>query len=111
MNNYEDKTDDRKKTDEAAFPGFIDGPEWEGMNLRTYAAIELRIPDSGIDWLDKMIAKAERRDITVKTTTALISGSMLRFKEPSYSDNDMAIEALDWAEYIYTIVKERDKEE
>ena len=36
------------------------------MSLQIMAAIELRIPESGIDWLDKMIAKAERRDIAVK---------------------------------------------
>ena len=36
------------------------------VSLQIMAAIELRIPDSGIDWLDKMIAKAERRDIAVK---------------------------------------------
>ncbi len=40
--------------------------EQDGMDLRPYAAIHLRIPDSGIDWLDKMIAKAERRDIAAK---------------------------------------------
>ncbi len=101
MNNYEDKTDDR-----IIIPAEHISDQYD---LREYAAIHLRIPDSGIDWLDKMIAKAEKRDITVKTTTALISGLMLRFKEPGYSDNDMAIEALEWAEYIYTIMKERDK--
>ena len=29
-----------------------------GMNLREYAAIKLRVPDSGIDWPDAMINRA-----------------------------------------------------
>ena len=31
-----------------------------GMSLRAYAAIHLKQPDSGIDWLDKMIVAAKR---------------------------------------------------
>jgi len=41
------------------------------LTPRVYAAIHLRIPDSGIDWLDKMIAKAERRDIAAKIAQGL----------------------------------------
>lgn len=36
--------------------------ETEGMSLRTYAAIQLRVPDSGIDWLDAMIERSRRLD-------------------------------------------------
>lgn len=32
----------------------------DGMTLRQYAAIKLCIPDSGTDWLDDMIRKAQR---------------------------------------------------
>jgi G:T-mismatch repair DNA endonuclease (very short patch repair protein) len=31
-----------------------------GMTLRQYAAIKLRVPDSGTDWLDEMIRKSNR---------------------------------------------------
>jgi len=31
--------------------------ELEQMSLRTFAAIHLRVPDSGIDWLDEMIKR------------------------------------------------------
>ena len=31
-----------------------------GMSLRAYAAIRLRVPDSGEDWLDKTIRRARR---------------------------------------------------
>lgn len=33
-----------------------------GMSKRFYAAIKLRVPDSGEEWLDEMIRKANRRD-------------------------------------------------
>ena len=32
----------------------------QGMTLRTYAAIKLCVPDSGIDWLDDMIRQSQR---------------------------------------------------
>ena len=32
----------------------------KGMSLRQYAAIQLRVPDSGLEWLDKMILAAKR---------------------------------------------------
>jgi hypothetical protein len=31
-----------------------------GMTLRQYAAIKLCVPDSGTDWLDEMIRRAQR---------------------------------------------------
>ena len=31
-----------------------------GMSLRQYAAIKLRVPDSGLPWLDEMIEKSNR---------------------------------------------------
>ena len=34
----------------------------EKMSLHTYAAIHLRVPDSGIDWLDKMIQRPRQLD-------------------------------------------------
>lgn len=30
------------------------------MTIRQYAAIKLRVPDSGTDWLDEMIRKSNR---------------------------------------------------
>jgi hypothetical protein len=32
----------------------------DGMTIRQYAAIKLRVPDSGTDWLDEMIRKSNR---------------------------------------------------
>jgi hypothetical protein len=36
-----------------------------GMSLRQYAAIKLKVPDSGIDWLDAMILKSLRDDFAL----------------------------------------------
>jgi hypothetical protein len=35
-----------------------------GMSLRQYAAIHLRVPDSGNDWLDDMIRKSNEKNKT-----------------------------------------------
>ncbi len=43
-------------------PIVFDDDENERMSLRTYAAIQLRVPDSGIDWLDKMIERSRKLD-------------------------------------------------
>lgn len=45
----------------------------QGMTLRQYAAIKLRIPDSGTDWLDRMILKAKRDDLAAQAMQGLLS--------------------------------------
>ena len=37
-----------------------------GMTLRQYAAIKLRVPNSGTDWLDAMIVEAKRDELAAK---------------------------------------------
>lgn len=32
------------------------------LTLRAYAAIQLRVPDSGLEWLDQMIIKSRQLD-------------------------------------------------
>ena len=39
---------------------------WQGMTLRQYAAIKLRVPNSGTDWLDEMIRESLRDDLAAK---------------------------------------------
>src|SRR5690606_28633215 len=48
-----------------------------GMSLRQYAAIHLRVPDSGVDWMDEMIRKAQRDELAAKAMHAIIT-------EPTY---------------------------
>jgi hypothetical protein len=43
-------------------PVIYETTELEGMSLRTFAAIHLRVPDSGIDWLDQMIRRSRELD-------------------------------------------------
>jgi len=43
-------------------PVIYETMEPEGMSLRAYAAIHLRVPDSGIEWLDRMIRQARKFD-------------------------------------------------
>lgn len=59
-----------------AFPtttehGFNNGEP--GMTLRQYAAIKLKVPDSGTDWLDAMITKSVRDDFATKAMQGLLS--------------------------------------
>ena len=37
-----------------------------GMTLRQYAAIKLRVPNSGTDWLDEMIREARRDELAAR---------------------------------------------
>lgn len=35
---------------------------WFGLTAREHAAIQLRVPDSGTDWLDAMICQSRRQE-------------------------------------------------
>ena len=43
-------------------PVIYESTELEQMSLRTFAAIHLRVPDSGIAWLDEMINRSRELD-------------------------------------------------
>ena len=62
-----ERTNQRKDGYGPAFPteprGPVYGNDYDGMTLRAYAAIQLRQPNSGIDWLDDMIRNAQRDDL------------------------------------------------
>jgi hypothetical protein len=50
-----------------AFPGVDElGDPYNGMTLRQYAAIHLKVPNSGTDWLDDMIRQSLRDDFAAK---------------------------------------------
>ena len=63
-----------------AFPelDFVAGPagvgsfSHKGMTLRQYAAIKLKVPDSGTDWLDAMIGKSLRDAFAAKAMQVVI---------------------------------------
>ncbi len=53
-----------------AFPTLADNGHamnQDGMTLRQYAAIHLKVPDSGTDWLDDMIQQASKIDSEMLT--------------------------------------------
>lgn len=44
-----------------------------GMTLRQYAAIKLRVPNSGTDWLDEMIRTSLRDEIAGRAMQGMLS--------------------------------------
>jgi len=44
-----------------------------GMTLRQYAAIKLKVPDSGTDWLDDMIRKSLLDDFAAKAMQGMLA--------------------------------------
>lgn len=45
----------------------------DGMTLREYAAIKLKVPDSGKPWLDEMITESLRDEVASKAVHAIMS--------------------------------------
>lgn len=48
-----------------------------GMTLRQYAAIKLKVPGSGTGWLDDMIRDSQRDDLAGRAMQALIEKNSL----------------------------------
>lgn len=63
-----------------------------GMNLRQYAAIKLRVPNSGTDWLDAMVVEAKRDELAAKAMQAY-------FTDPNVGFGSDAVEAGSQAAY------------
>ena len=63
-----------------------------GMTLRQYAAIHLRVPNSGTDWLDAMIVEAKRDELAAKAMQAY-------FTDPNVGFGSDVIEAGSRAAY------------
>lgn len=49
----------------------------QGMSLRAYAAIHLRVPESKIDWLDAMITNAKRDEFAGQALAGMTANTML----------------------------------
>ena len=56
-------------------PTYRPVPGDHGLSLRAYAAIHLRQPDSGIDWLDGMIRAAKRDEIAGQALAGIMANS------------------------------------
>lgn len=66
------------------------------MTLRQYAAIHLKVPDSGTDWLDDMIRKAQRIEVATHAMQGILSGDY------PFSHNQDAISSITRAAYVQT---------
>ena len=62
-------------TNQSAFPSTItdDSLHVQGMNLREYAAIHLKVPSSGNEELDALIWESMRNDLAAKAMPAVWS--------------------------------------
>lgn len=61
-----------------------------GMTMRQYAAIKLKVPDSGTDWLDEMILKSLRDENASKAMQAILS-------DPNYTAEDRKLAEASYA--------------
>lgn len=70
---------------------------YPGMSLRQYAAIKLKVADSGVDWLDEMITESNRDDIATKALQGLLSSKVVAtpedFAKGSYKIADAMLAA------------------
>lgn len=77
-----------------AFPGLHPSADCryqdEGMTLRQYAAIKLKVPNSGTDWLDEMIRTAQRDELAARA----MQGNIASMVEGQEFDSSMGAE---WA--------------
>lgn len=67
---------------------FSDCGAYPGMNLRQYAAIKLRVPSSGTDWLDDMIRESLRNELAAKAMQAV------PMPQPSLHDTPYAYDRI-----------------
>lgn len=68
----------------------------DGMTLRQYAAIKLCVPDSGTDWLDKMIRESLRNEMAAKAMQGM-AGSH-GYCERGWDQKDLAGQAYELAD-------------
>ena len=89
-----------KETGGPAFPQSIDlGDEvqwFKGMTMRQYAAIKLKVPDSGIDWLDGMIRQSLKNDFAAKAMQGFFANGQVKtaaIVKSSYMTADAMLKA------------------
>ncbi|UXC34814.1 hypothetical protein [Cupriavidus gilardii] len=79
------------KDGEPAFPCQAEGwtrSDASGLTARQYAAIHLRVPDSGTDWLDDMIRKAQRDEFAAKAMQGLCANDGYNNHPPATIANE-----------------------
>jgi len=79
---------------EQAFPN-PHRTDMTGMTMQQYAAIKLKVPDSGIDWLDEMILKSIKDDFAAKVLPQCceVCGTKTTAAEEAYRVADAMMKA------------------
>ena len=72
-----------------------------GMTLRQYAAIKLRVPNSGTDWLDEMIRQSLRDELAAKAMQGLVSNDVDHEIWRDWTDNGNEFEDKDSVVHAY----------
>jgi hypothetical protein len=83
-----------------------DGSVWyhgkDGMSLRQYAAIKLRVPKSGLEWLDDMIRESQCNEFAGQA----LQGLVFQNDYGTISDQDIANGAYSYADAMLKARKE-----
>ena len=80
----------------------------QGMSQRALAAIKLRVPDSGIDWLDAMIMQAKRNEFAGQALAGILGGGFA--DTIPYDDVDGSAAAAVFAyQFADAMIAERNK--
>jgi hypothetical protein len=82
------------------------GGPTDGMTLRQYAAIKLRVPDSGTDWLDDMIREGRRMDYAGQALAGLLANPNLNVHQHENPQKEIATGAYIFAD---AMIAERSK--
>lgn len=79
----------KKQIMEQAFPN-PHRTDMTGMTLRQYAAIKLKVPNSGTDWLDDMIRQSIKDDFAAMAMDAFLSRDGGTYEQDAECANKMA---------------------
>lgn len=95
-----------KKPDDAGGPAFP-ANESHGMNsgepgmtLREYAAIKLKVPNSGTDWLDDMIRASLRDDFAESAMQGIIAAQIKKDAICTLGEDYIANSAYSMANFM-----------
>lgn len=81
------------ETGGSAFPAPLGCGPYVGMTLRQYAAIKLRVPNSGTDWLDEMIRESLRDELAGKAMQGMAGSSS--YCEYGWCQSDLSGQAYE----------------
>jgi hypothetical protein len=74
--------------DQGAFPINNSFMSEKGLTKREYAAIELRVPNSGAAWLDDMISQRQRDEIAAEVLPQVYASTVQQFSKSNGDANE-----------------------